>query len=344
MNEVAPDISDLVLAAERQSKADVGDDLRKALSRLLEDQDTSREALIITIAEVLPSITSGHGAGTVAVWLGAQVEHGYDPKLSAEAVRKTWLRWSRTIKTEDAAQQAIGPEGAFYAIEDCSRSLVSHCSADDQILSRLQCDQEFRGEVARLIDDSSGAAWLDQLLKQTSGELLVLDMMNKRGAVLCYRHLSNCFHLFTLLQGALKHWLPLDKRPTQSVLNRASVASDESTTDFARWHFQQPLGVTPNLACSVWGEGHLDEIQSVDGQRVVTLWPILLKSRSWDDGFFTPLLCRRPPTVEVIRELDLMEFNSWWERLAQISPKEPIKSEAEPSNSIKYPWWMFWRK
>ena len=42
-----------------------------------------------------------------------------------------------------------------------------------------------------------------EILRQRSGELVVLHGQEPRGFRVAYRNMSYCFHLFTLLQGAL---------------------------------------------------------------------------------------------------------------------------------------------
>jgi len=306
-------LSELVHAAEMQTAAEVTDEFREALSSLV-DANHPRELLVTAIADVLLSLNSGYGAGALAVWLGAQVEDGSDPALSGPAIRRTWIKWARQIKTDGDQIEALR-ESAFSVIEDCSRSLVSHGAASPAFVAEMRSDVVMCDEIARLVADLSGAAWLNRLINQVSGELLVLEPTRQRGALLRYANISNCFHLFTLLQGALQAWLPTEHRPSLDVLDAAMGMSDECLEDHSRWHYQQPVGAAPSLKHSVWGEGHPSEIQSVEGLQVLVIWPTILMSRSWDSGFFSPHLARCPSSVEVIRHLELSEVEAWRVRL-----------------------------
>jgi len=342
------DISVLTRAAERQRSPELGDDLRDAINELMDQPKEARSLLIQAVCEILPSISSGHGAGTLAVWLGAMVENGRDPSLSFKAVKNTWLRWARLIQVDDQAKGSTAPEPAFHAVDDCARSLVSHCSKSEELRQKLIHDGRFVTEVSRLSSDSTGAMWLEQLVQQTSGELLVLNMELGAGALVRYDHISNCFHLFTLLQCTLSHWLPPSKRPAQQVLQSAKGESSDPVNDEASWHYQQPMSDAPDIAQSMWGEANPKDVQSIDSQQVLVLWPMILKGRSWDAGFFGPLLNQRRPSVEIVRELSQADFELWKAKLPQIDaadkPTLPAKAAETTPAETKSPWWQFWRR
>jgi hypothetical protein len=59
----------------------------------------------------------------------------------------------------------------------------------------------------------------------------------------------------------------------------------------------------------------LDGIDSFDGSQVLLLWPPVLGSRTWDGGFFSPILFATLPKVNVIRTMFATEVETWWERL-----------------------------
>ena len=168
---------------------------------------------------------------------------------------------------------------------------------------------------------STGAVWVLQLLRQRSGQLVVLNIANKKGVVVCYENISNCFHLFTLLQAALGPVMPDARTVSEHLLDIARGESEENGHDEAWWHYGQAYVPEPTVAASVWGELGPDSISSIDGWQVLLLWPPILPSRSWDTSFFLPILHARPPKVEVMEVLSPSDVEAWWVRLALPSRK-----------------------
>ena len=299
--------------------------------------DGGEDAIKAVCAE-LPQISSPYGAAMLAVWLGAMVEDGHDPGRSFKAVRDTYLNWSITVRThEDGEVQ--GPEGALHALENCGRSLVSHCMKDGPLVESLGADEVFVQELRRLEGSSNGAMWLMQVMAQVSADLLVLNAEKQAGALVRYENIANCFHLFTLLQGVLEEWLPPEKRPTKSLMECARGTSTEEEHDQARWHFAQPDVSETELGSWVWGEANPASIGKIDGMQVMILRPPVLAGRSWDSGFFCPILHRRPPDVKLVRFLSGEEFLKWKERLQISEPAAPKKADDEKK---KKPWWKLW--
>ncbi len=62
---------------------------------------------------------------------------------------------------------------------------------------------------------------------------------------------------------------------------------------------------------------------------MLLLWPPILRSRSWEAGFFGPYLQAMPPSVAVTDELNSEQVDSWWAKLKL--PKLEKKSK-----------WKFW--
>jgi hypothetical protein len=133
--------------------------------------------------------------------------------------------------------------------------------------------------------------------------------------VVRYSNITNCFHLFTLLQGALAGVMPDAQEVNADLLDMARGKSHGKGHDHAWWHYGQASSATPHLGSSVWGEAGPDSIGSVDGQQVLLLWPPILQSRGWDASFFTPILEQSPPSLEVIKVLSAADADAWWQRL-----------------------------
>lgn len=330
-------IQRLVEAAQNHASNEFEAPLRDAINALMDSSQDGGEKVIATVCDILPRIGSGCGAAMLSIWLGAMVEQGHAPGESAEAVRNTFLVWARKISIHDGDEVAEGPEAAFHAVDKCAQSLVAHYSRSRDLLEGLLADQILCAEIKRLSNDCAGAMWLDQLMNQTSGDLVVLNMMNNTGAVVRYENLSNCFHLFTLLQGTFEAWLPVSKRPSKAILDSALGLVLNEERDYARWHFGQPLEDPSATESWVWGEASPSTIRSIEEKQIILLWPMVLESRGWGSGFFTPQVQCRPPSVTIVRELSEPEFADWAQRTA---PRAQV-SRSENQTSEK-PWWRFW--
>ncbi|WP_395741394.1 hypothetical protein [Prosthecobacter sp.] len=326
----------LVEAANEHGSEDYSGPLAEAINDVVNaSADGGKDAILAVCAE-LPRISSPYGAAMLAVWLGAMVENGHDPGRSFKAVRDTYLNWSISLHNSDDGG-AQGPEGALHALENCGRSLVSHCMNDGPIVDTLRADDVLVQELKRLEDSSNGAMWLTQVVSQMSAELIVLNVEKQAGALVRYENIANCFHLFTLLQEVLEEWLPPEKRPAKSLMECARGTSEKNERDEARWHFTQPGSSETEPEPWVWGEASPSSIGKVDGKQVVILRPPIMASRGWGSGFFCPILHRRPPDVKLLHFLSEEEFLKWKERVQLSEPAAP-KAAAEK----KKPWWK-WR-
>src|SRR5688572_8554773 len=61
----------------------------------------------IRIAARLADIDSATGAGLLAVWLGAGVEHGLDPEPTAPSILVTMLKWTRKLTSSEENEHAL---------------------------------------------------------------------------------------------------------------------------------------------------------------------------------------------------------------------------------------------
>ena len=326
-------------AANIHESDDFSDPLRESINALMDASEDDGADVIETVCRLLNEVESGYGAGMLAIWLGAMVEQGHPPDASAQAVRDSFVYWAGQIETHDDSEPTEGKKGAFLAIEKCAQSLVAHYSRSEDLLTKLREDQVMVGEIERLAADCSGAQWLDQLICQASGDLVVLNVERQEGAIVRYENLSNCFHLFTLLQGAFSHWLPVRKQPTNTILECARGIALEDERDYARWHFGQLEHSLPATESWVWGEAHPSTIKSLHGQQVLLIWPMLLESRGWDAGFFSPQLKCRVPDVKIVRTLSADEYAGWKEKL-----NLPNLGSRLTHSSTNRPWWRFWQR
>jgi hypothetical protein len=261
------------------------------------------------------------------------VERGGEPGETCRPIIDTFLKWSRTIETSPNGNDDIvrpAPDaGVLTGLQLLGQAIVAHVARLPDVRKWMRDTPEIRGEFDRVAHLSVGASWVLQLLTQCSGELVVLNTAKKIGVQVRYSNISNCFHLFTLLQGALAGVMP-DAKKVNPITHAIALGTNHGTcSDEAWWHYGQPSVSTQAIAGMVWGEMTPSGIARVDGEQVLLLCPPILKNRAWDAGFFTPILEATPPKVELLKLLQDMEVNAWWKKLQL----------AEPQNSARASWW-----
>jgi hypothetical protein len=253
-------------------------------------------------------------------------------------VISSMIDWSRRVPDspddgptdQDAEIPEIDPD-LVRCLEMLGQSAVAHLSRDTDLLGSLRSDDLAHRILEAAANWSAGPMWVMEVLRQRSGELIVLHGVEAKGYRVRYLNLSNCFHLFTLLQCAFgKNMMPGGKKPVVSTLAVALGKGNEMVHDQAWWHYGQGTSPSPALASMVFGEATLDSIETIEGEQVLLLWPPILESRGWDGGFFSPLLAATPPSVRIVNELDLAEIEEWRERL-----KLPVLPKRK--------WWMRFR-
>jgi hypothetical protein len=313
-------ISALGTAARHQRGLEPTSDLRRALNDLAGLADIDDAA----IADLLAELGSPTGAGFLAVWLGARVEGGGDPDRTCRTIVETLLKWSRTIKTgPDGAAEGdsrgdlpLSGEETIAGMQLLGMALVAHLARAPHLRRWCAETNEIGNELRRVEHHSIGAEWVLELLRQRSGEIIVLNVKHRIGVVIRYNNISNCFHLFTLLQGALTTVMPDAQNVSEQLLDIARGKRQGEGYDRAWWHYGEARAATPSLAESVWGEAGPDSISSIDGRQVLLLWPPIMRSRSWHTSCFPPILHACPPGVEVAEVLSSSAVEAWWLRLS----------------------------
>lgn len=296
--------------------------LPDALNAVVNFDSDERDEIRTRIAESLHEITSPTGVGLIAIWLGAAIENEGDPKVSGKFVISSIIDWSKQVpdlpeddeQGDDSKLPKVDSD-LVRGLEMLGQSAVAHLSRDDGLLTSLRCDEEAHKVLTVAENWSPGPMWVMEIVRQRSGEMIVLHGVEKKGFNVRYENLSNCFHLFTLLQGALGNKMPGGRKAAERALAVALGDEYEKVHDQAWWHFGQGTSASPELATMVFGEATLESIEKVDGVQVLLLWPPILESRSWDGGFFSPYLAAAPPSVRIVAELDNMEIEKWRKRL-----------------------------
>jgi hypothetical protein len=319
-------------AAQRQRGLEPSQELLDALKAFAEIAINEPEKASEAVAAMLTSLNSPIGAGYLAVWLGSAVEDGLDPKYTCRPIVDTFLRWSRTVETAPHNDEAGEDEDDDYiddpepdeetiaGLKFLGQALVAHLARAPNERKWLAETEDIRREFERIEHLSHGATWVAHLLRQCSGELVVLNVAQKMGVIVHYENLSNCFHLFTLLQGAVANIMPDAQQPSAQMLSIARGEDTGDGNDSAWWHYGQGSCPEPNIVASIWGEMGLDGISRIDGTQVMLLWPPILESRTWDVGFFLPILYASLPRVEVTKILSKAEVDAWWRRLDLSKP------------------------
>ena len=323
-------VNDVLTAAEWQQQDSFSNELRQALSALAMHPESSDARP--QIAARLQHLQSPIGVGFLFVWLGAAVENGFDPEDTAIPLLETFLKWTRTVQTASEGSEAEDPpveKNTLIGLERMGQGLVAHLSRTPELTRRLSRDKAVTRELERVSHLSIGALWILELLRKRSGSLVVLHGSELSGFRLDYEHLSNCFHLFTLLQGALAGKMPGAQRASADVLAVAMGESSNAVSDTAWWHYGTCAHPQPDVMASIWGEADPALISAIDGQAVMVLWPLVMANRSWDSGFFGPILMSMPPRVTVNSEMSVDEVQEWRARLKL------------PAISGK-PWWKIW--
>lgn len=209
-------------------------------------------------------------------------------------------------------------------------AVVAHLARMSETREALAHDDSLVKQLEYLEWFSHGAAWVSQAILRTSGTLVVLYPATAQGLIVEYSNVARCFHLFSLLQSCIGRRLPGGKEPDPVVAAAARGESNEPCSDSAWWHFADSWSKTPEFSASIWGEALVRSLSIVEGRQVLLLWPPILKSRSWDSGFFGPHLAALPSNATVQRTLEPEECNQWLATLG-IQPAPSPKRR-----------WRFW--
>ena len=308
----------IISAAEKQRGSVHCDELRDMLNVVAEIPHDHALALRLKIADAIPSVSSPTGAGMLAIWLGASVEQGIEPGPTIEPVLGTLLRWTRTFVTNDD-DETPDPEPeseALIGTELLGQSLVAHLARSPEWCEEIRGQESVTTELERVEHLTAGATWVMELLRKCSGHLTVLHAESPVGVRVSYENLSNCFHLFSLLQCALSDIMPGAQEPSDEILALALGEKEyEEAGDVAWWHFGHGNVPQADFSGTVFGEASPSTIAQIEGEQVILLWPPILQSRGWDAGFFQPILSSAMPRVTIEEELSEQQIAQWRAKL-----------------------------
>lgn len=322
MTPLDRDIAALRAAAEAQFGPEPSVALRGALSELADAPE--RGAAQDGALEVMRCCTRPCGAAYIAVWFGAAVEDGRGPDETLGPIVETFIAWTDRVGAADA------PADLADALNLFGNALVAHLILFSDAERARWAAGDLGAACDRGAEVAHGPGWVSHALAQASGPLTVLVTDRKLGFRLSYSSVANCFHLFTLIQDALR-----EARPRRAAVNEAAIAVArrerwEPVEDAAWWHYGQPSSPLAAIGASVWGEASPRSIERVDGAQTLLLWPPLLGSRTWDGGFFRSPIDATRPFVTRAEPMSAAEVAQLWDRLALPEP--------EPSRGFRWPW------
>jgi hypothetical protein len=316
-----------------QSRRYAGDEptaaLRKASGAFLSRADSDSN-ILVAAANALAALPPV-GAGWLALVLGTAVERGTAAAVTLPGLVQflrsclPQLPVPKTIENDDGEEEESYPdptpqqETLLEALRPVGQGLVAHLARLPVERLKLSEDRELMERLEVLAGYSPGLNWVHEALLRKSGTLIVLHPPSGSGLKLRYENLARNFHLFSLLQAAVGTRIPGGRQPDPKIVAAAHGQTGDRAHDQAWWHYGDPRSKTPELRQSIWGEGQLKEIPIINGSRVMLLWPPLLQSRTWDEGFFTPHLQAMPPSVVIEEELARETAHEWLKTLGVLS-------------------------
>jgi hypothetical protein len=305
----------------------VDDVLRNATQKFL-DHPGGDPATLHTAAASLAELPPP-GAACLAVTLGTLAERDGTATATGPLLLDQFRAWLRVLPArgqQDAEAPMSEPtaeQGALLEVfPELCQSVVAHVARMPAERRALGEDQDLLDRLEELEEYGPGATWVREALLKTSGTIVALYPQSEKAVRLKYENVSNCFHLFSLLQAAIGRRLPSGRTPDPRLVAVAKGITSASLSDEAWWHYGHARSVTPDISASIWGEASPRSIPMFDDVQVLLLWPPLLSSRSWDSGFFQPHLEALPADVRLESELSTGDARSWLDRLGVDASKK----------------------
>lgn len=264
------------------------------------------------VAALLSGLDPG-AAAWIAVACGTAIERGADPAPSARPVVDLLVSWLPGLP--HAGEPPTAAQAARLKLLDyLCQAAVSHLARVPALRERLGHDLPLVERLDELGEHSFGPLWVREALLKHGGALLLIQPTSGQGLRLRYSNVSNCFHLFSLLQTAVGQRLEGGRVPDALVAKVARGAANDRIRDEAWWHYGDARSANARVDASVRGEGLAREIPVIDGVQVMLAWPRIVE-RTWDQAFLTPHLEAMPADAVVEGELSADELTAWMKRL-----------------------------
>jgi hypothetical protein len=304
----------LVAAAAALTDPNPTNALRAATGAFLDALDRSGGPVPTIVTDALATLPP-IGAAWIAITLGSAVERGHAPAHTFEPILALVRRWLEVGANEIARAGADLAPDVVTAFPWVGQSVVAHLARLPARRAELAADTGLEARLIAASAKSYAAGWIHELLLRRSGDLVVLHVASRRGLAMRYENVGRCFHLFTLLQGAIGTRLPDGRAPDRELVDAAMGGAPTSRVDAAWWHYQDHTAHEAHFMHSLWAEWSIADIPEIDGLRVLVLWPPILSGRHWGADFFGPALEAAPPRVVIERELDRAQVEAWFARL-----------------------------
>jgi hypothetical protein len=312
-DELRKSLDHFVRLAKKEKGTQPSEELINTFERIKEIPRVNEEALWQYFAKDFKKIRSPLSAGYVAVVLGARIEvQGENPEPGIPHILAYFVDILKTVFNDE--DEAIIDDETRMGLVFLGRSLVTHLSyCPEQKRANF-----FNSEIIEILEtakyESSAAAWVLEILHMRSGELIVLHTEYMVGVRVKYQNISNCFHLFSLLQIELEEVMPGAKEVKEEILEVIQSKGESECMDEAWWNYEHDEGVGEFKIRLVFGELSPETISRVNGEQVLLL-SAPMGSRSWDSNFFWPYLAAAPSSVKLMEELPKEEVIEWISRL-----------------------------
>jgi hypothetical protein len=314
-------ILDALAAASRDWIGDAPTGAMLSAMRAFLGAAPENESLLLEAAAALGALEPG-SAAFVAVALGSSVERGADAQISGPAVLAELRAWLPRLPSQGVAGSppVPTPDQAMLLVrfQFLCQSAVTHLAKLPELRATLADDTALLERLDELRASSHGAWWVHEALLKTSGTVVLLHPASATGLRLRYANVSNCFHLFSLLQTAVGARMPGGQ-------TRAAPANDG---DEAWWHYGSARLPRADSHAGIPGESLVRDIPRVDGEQLILLWPPAARKCAWDSGFMSPHLEAMPASVTVEAELSADETRAWLDKSGVTRHQRP--------------WWRRW--
>ena len=314
------EVFEKLAAASRNWAGDAPTGAMLSTTRAFQAAAAADDSLLREAAQSLSRLDPGAMAW-IAVDLGTLVEGGASPDIGGPAILEQLRAWLQKLPVPGKGDATALPDPTpeqmtlLAQFRYLAQAAVTH-------LARLPAQRHALAEDAALVDRldelrglTPGAWWVWEALRKTSGTVVLLHPPSGTGLRLAYANVSNCFHLFSLLQSAVGTSIPGGRTPNETIARVARGKSSDSISDEAWWHYGNPRSPKADVSATIWGEGLVREIPRVEGEQVMLLWPPVLRSRAWDAGFLGPHLEAMPADASVDSMLTPDECQTWLTKL-----------------------------
>ena len=311
-------IEKLIALANNESfdENGISEDFVEALNGMEEFSNEEKVLVKVAVSKQIVDVDSIFGASILAIWLGGAVENGDNSDLYIDPILEKFLSIAKSlnlpISDEENEFDYDGfsdsmDAGLVQGLQYFGQSLVAQMARNPKRHKEIQNDKETIQIIEALIPVSYGAVWIDELLQKVSNDLVIVHAEKHMAVRVRYKNLSNCFHLFTLLQEALVDVMPNSSKieDKELLLFAKGLNADlEKASDKAWWHYGEATCNHANINASILGEMTPHAISTIDNEQVILLWSSIFSNRTWSSSFFTPFLEAAPPSVELIEVLN----------------------------------------